>query len=346
MKSLVLVVDDDIYNLSVAKKLLEDQYDVIAVPSAEQALKVLSKKRPDLILLDILMPGMDGFELIHHLKGQPELAPVPVIFLTANNTAEMEVKGLDAGAVDFISKPFEPKIMLSRVERSVELARLQRNLQEIIHEKTKQLEQQQYEFTKSIAEIVESRDEETGCHIQRTCNYTRLIAINLKKMGKYPDILNKGYQERIGRAAALHDLGKIRISDIILNKPGKLSPEEFDKIKLHVSYGHDMVENLLRHVEDREYYQIAIDLITFHHERWDGTGYLAGLKGEEIPLSARIMAVADVFDALISERCYKKALPVSEGLDIIKASSGKSFDPIIVDAFLKAAEDGEFSGSS
>lgn len=339
MKTLVLVVDDDIYNLTVAKRLLETQYDVIAVPSGKQAIKVLEKKRPTLILLDILMPEMDGFELMRWIKSNPLTLSIPVIFLTASNTSDMEVKGLDAGAVDFISKPFEPKSMLSRVERSVELARLQQNLQEVIREKTRKLEDQQYEFTRSIAEIVESRDKSTGDHVQRTCTYVHMISERMRALHLFSEELDQNYQDRMVRAAALHDIGKIQISDLILNKPGKLTESEYDQIKLHVSYGCDMVESLLRHVEDRQYYQITRDLVCFHHERWDGSGYLAGLRGEEIPLCARVMAVADVFDALISKRCYKEEIPLPRALEIIKASSGTSFDPAIVSTFLEAVSD-------
>lgn len=335
MKSLVLVVDDDIFNLAVAKRLLEKLYDVIAVCSGKEALRVLEKKRPDLILLDITMPEMDGFELINLVKKNPKWESIPVIFLTASSEPEMEIRGLEAGAVDFIGKPFEPRIMLSRVGHSIELSHLQQKLKFIIQEKTHLLEEQQYEFTREIAEIVEGRDKNTGGHVQRTSRYVEFIIEKLRAAGEFAGELDEAAQNRIVRAAALHDIGKIQISDLILNKPGKLTEEEYEQMKLHVDYGREMVERLLRNAEDQKYYRITIDLVCFHHEKWDGSGYLAGLKGRAIPLSARIMAVADVFDALTSERCYKKPMPVSDALNIIKESAGKSLDPDIVRVFLE-----------
>lgn len=339
MKNLVLVVDDDIFNLTVAKNLLEKSYEVIAVSSGKQALEFLEKKRPDLMLLDIVMPEMDGFELMRLVKENPKWESIPVIFLTANQEPDMEVRGLEAGAVDFIGKPFEPRIMLSRVGHSIELSHLQQKLKFIIQEKTLLLEEQQYEFTREIAEIVEGRDKNTGGHVQRTSSYVQFIIEQLRRAGEFREELDQTAQNRIVRAAALHDIGKIQISDLILNKPGRLTEEEYEQMKLHVDYGREMVERLLRNAEDQEYYRITIDLVCFHHERWDGSGYLAGLKGRAIPLCARIMAVADVFDALTSERCYKKPMPVSDALNIIRESAGKGLDPVIVRVFLENFSD-------
>lgn len=339
LKHTILVIDDDVYNLSAAKKLLEETYDVICVPSGKLGLSAMERRDPELVLLDIYMPEMDGFEVIHMIKSQKKWVDIPVIFLTAEVSADMEVRCLEAGAVDFIGKPFNPAIMLKRIERSIELSSLQTNLKCIIDEKTKKLEDQQYTFTREIAEIVEGRDSDTGGHVRRTCNYVNIIARKLKELEKFQDILTPSYLEKLQKAAALHDIGKIQIADSILNKPGKLTPEEFDSMKRHVDYGRQMVEKLFHSDADDEYYQIVFDLVCFHHEKWNGHGYSTGKNGEDIPLAARIMAVADVFDALVSRRCYKEPLPLEEAFRIMDESAEQDFDPVIIDAFRQSREE-------
>ena len=330
----ILVVDDDTYNLSVAKELLEQNNDIICVTSGKQALAVLSRRMPDLILLDIVMPEMNGFEVISKIKANPMFADIPIIVLTADNDSDTEMKCLELGAEDYIIKPFEPGIMLSRVSRSLELESLRNNLKSVISEKTRRLENMQCEFTREIADIVESRDQNTGGHVQRTCSYVGMLAHSLRDRGFYNELLTDEYIEKLVDAANLHDIGKIKISDIILNKPAKLTSDEFDTMKQHVVYGGEMIEKLLGRIDDQVYFRIAKNIACYHHEKWNGTGYVFGLHGKDIPLEARIMAVADVFDALVSARCYKKPLPHEEAFSIIEESSGSHFDPDVANAFL------------
>lgn len=335
LKKTILVIDDDAINLSTAKRFLENDYTIIGVTSAMQGLTVLERRIPDLILLDIQMPYMDGFDFMSEIRVNEVYRTIPVIFLTADRDPKTEAHCLDVGASDFISKPFEPRIMLSRVSRCIELSSFQKNLQGVLKDKTRQLEKMQYEFTREMAEIVEGRDENTGGHIRRTCCYVEMTAHQMRKRGLYTEALTDEYIDHLVQAANIHDLGKIRISDTILNKPGRLTPEEFDIMKQHVAYGGEMVEKLFGNWEDKEYFNVTKNLVCYHHEKWNGEGYLAGLKGEEIPLEARIMAIADVFDALISKRCYKEPMSIDKAFDIIRESSGTHFDPAIAEVFVE-----------
>lgn len=236
MKKTVLVVDDDVYNLSVAKKLMEDSYEVIGVSGGESCLKVLSRRTPSLILLDIDMPNMNGFEVLEKIRENNQWEDLPVIFLTANTDVKTEQKCLEIGAVDYIRKPFEPTIMLSRVGRSIQLYSLSHHLQEVIDEKTSELERLNFRFTREIVDIVEGRDNDTGNHVQRTCGYVKMIVKSLYEKKLYPEVITETSAGKIERAAALHDIGKIRISDVVLNKPGKLTAEEFKTMQYHVVY--------------------------------------------------------------------------------------------------------------
>ncbi len=338
-KRMIWVVDDDNLNLSVAGDILRESYSVKGISSGMQCLADLAKETPDLILLDLVMPEMDGYEVMDRIRSNPRWNRIPVIFLTASTDAETEIKCLEMGAVDFIGKPFVARIMLRRVDRSIELLSFQRHQNEIIEEKVKELERLKYEFTREIANIVEGRDNSTGGHVQRTCEYVKVIVKELQRDSIYSDKMTNAFCEKIIMGAILHDIGKIKISDTILNKPGKLTPEEFAVMKDHATYGSEMIDDLLENNKDNEYYHVSRDIALYHHEKWAGGGYPANLSGTDIPLSARIMAVSDVYDALVSARCYKEPMPLEKAFGVIEELSGTHFEPAIAQAFLNRRQD-------
>ncbi len=341
MSEVILVVDDDSANLMLAQKILGKTYRIAAANSGAAAFKYLEKNKPDLILLDINMPQMDGFEAIEQLKKNQELAAIPVIFLTADKSSETEKKCFQAGAIDFVGKPFVPDILISRVKRTLELERYHTSLEslvqeqsQLIEEKTRRISEIQEHVILGMANLIESRDGSTGKHVKNTQTYVRMIVTEMKRKGLCADILDEEYIQNICKAAPLHDIGKIKVPDGILQKPGKLTEEEFAQMKKHTEYSAEIIPDILGDVEDEKYVKIVSDIAMYHHERWDGRGYPEGLSGEEIPLCARIMAVADVFDALYEERCYKPPVrPMEKVLDILEDGRGTQFDAIIVDVF-------------
>lgn len=342
MKNVILVVDDDKTNLTLAQKILSEEYNVAAAISGEAALKYLENHRPNMILLDILMPGKDGFEVMEAIREDEELSKIPVMFLTAARDTDIEARCFAEGAQDFITKPFVPEVLLSRVRRILELERYHNELQTMVEEqakaielKTKRMNEMQDQIIIRLANLIESRDSSTGEHVKNTKKYVEMIGNRLLERGEFADTLSHSYLEKLGKAAALHDIGKIQISDIILQKPERLTEEEFEIMKNHTIYGKNIIREIIGELEDEDYLQMAEDIALYHHERWDGAGYPDGLKGEQIPLSARIMAVADVFEALYSERCYKPAIrPINKVFEIIREGGGTQFDPVVADAFL------------
>lgn len=341
MSGVILVVDDDSANLMLAQKILGKEYRIAAANSGAAALKYLEKNKPDLILLDINMPQMDGFETIEQLKKKEELLSIPVIFLTADKSSETEKKCFQAGAIDFVGKPFVPDILLSRVKRTLELEKYHTSLESLVEEqsallaeKTRRINEIQEHVILGMANLIESRDGSTGKHVKNTQIYVQMIVTEMKRKGMYADILDEEYIQNICKAAPLHDIGKIKVPDHILQKPGRLTDEEFAQMKKHTEYSADIIKDILGDVEDEKYVQICSNIAMYHHERWDGRGYPKGLVGEEIPLCARIMAVADVFDALYEERCYKPPVrPMEKVLDILEEGRGTQFDALIVDVF-------------
>lgn len=342
MKNIILVVDDDKANLALAQKILLPQYRIAASGSGAAALKYLEHNRPDLILLDINMPDMDGFAVMEELRKKENTASIPVIFLTADNLAETEIRCFRVGAMDFVTKPFVPDILLSRVGKTIELDQYRHKLEEMVKEQaeklmenTRRISQIQDSVIVGMANLIESRDGSTGKHVKNTQMYVRMIADELYERGLYPEELTPEYIEDLCKAAPLHDVGKIKIPDSILQKPGKLTPEEFDTMKQHTTYSRLIIKTIIGDVEDAHYVKIVEDIALYHHERWDGTGYPVGLAGEEIPLAARIMAVADVFDALYEERCYKPPVrPIERIMQIIADGRGTQFDPVIAGIFI------------
>ncbi len=340
----VLVVDDTPDNLAVLGGLLMPHYNVRVANSGAWALtSANTEPRPDIILLDIMMPEMDGYEVLKQLKANPETRDIPVVFITAMDAPEDEARGLALGAMDYITKPISPAIVLARVRAQLDLkaardilrdhnAWLESEIQRRIH----QFEKIQNVTIRALASLAEAKDNETGNHILRTQNYVNALAIELAGLPQYADKLTPEAIAMMTKAAPLHDIGKVGIPDAILNKPGKHDPEEWEIMKTHAQLGADAIWRAIRDEEDIEsvrFLHVAMEIAGNHHEKWDGSGYPNGLSGEQIPLSARLMALADVFDALISKRVYKPAYPLETARAIILENRGKHFDPQVVDAF-------------
>ncbi len=342
-KNIILVVDDDKTNLTLAQNILLPHYRIAASNSGRAALKYLESHRPDLILLDINMPEMDGFEVMEQLRRTEETRTIPVIFLTADNLAETEIKCFQMGAMDYVTKPFVPDILLSRVDKTIELDRYRNNLEAMVRQQAEKITEDarrisaiQDSVIVGMANLIESRDGSTGRHVKNTQNYVQLIADELRGRQLFAEELTDDYIENLCKAAPLHDVGKIKVPDAILQKPGRLTPEEYETMKLHTTYSGKIIRMILGDLEDKTYVKMAEDIAMYHHERWDGTGYPTGLAGEAIPLSARIMAVADVFDALYEERVYKPPVrPIERIMQIMSEGRGTQFDPTIIDVFME-----------
>ena len=324
----VFVVDDNDVNLVKAKLSLDGHYRIFTLASAEKMFSMLDKITPDLILLDIKMPKTDGFAAIKQLKEHEQTANIPVIFLTAATDDVTEAQGFELGAVDFISKPFSVPVLLNRIK-------LQLDINEIIHERTEKLLRLQNSMVSVLAKMIENRDKLTGEHIGRTTGYIKILLNAMLEYNVYAGEIKDWDLEIVISSARLHDIGKIAVTDVILNKPGSLTADEFEIMKTHANEGEKIIDSIIAESGDEIFLRNAKLFAGHHHERWDGTGYPHKLKGEEIPLQGRIMAIADVYDALISERPYKRALPHNEAVEIIKKCSGTHFDPKIVDVFLK-----------
>lgn len=335
MKKTILVVDDDKTNLIIAERLLSEEYKVISVISGQQALKFLEKKKPDIILLDINMPDMNGFEVMRILQENEQWKKIPVIFLTADREADTEVQCLKMGAVDFVGKPFEPEIMKNRIKRTLEIEEYRKDLEGAVRRQTMKIDRMQREVIISMANLIESRDGSTGEHVKRTSYYVNIIAEELGKRNIFTDIINERFLYNLEKAAPMHDIGKIKVPDYVLQKPGKLTDDEFEIMKKHAADGGQIIKETMCNIEEEDYMEVAYNVATYHHEKWNGKGYPSGLCGEQIPLEARIMAVADVFDALISKRCYKDAMPLDKAFDIIEESAGEHFDPQIAKIFIE-----------
>ena len=328
----IFIVDDNDTNLMSAKIALDGAYKTFALPSAGKMFKLMEKITPDLILLDVDMPEMDGFQVMSVLKSDEKLKSIPVIFLTAKNEAESEVRGFEIGALDFINKPFSAPVLIKRIETHIETDRLIKKSQQAVRDIHNAV-------ISVIAEVVESRDKITGEHIERTQTYLEILVNALVRSGVYAGEISGWDINLLLPSAQLHDVGKINVSDLVLNKPGKLTDEEFDLIKQHCADGERIIDKIIGKTKDDGFLRHAKNFAGYHHEKWNGTGYPRGLKEEEIPLEGRIMAVADVYDALVSERPYKKPFTHEQAVEIIKEGSGAHFDPKIVEVFLSVAED-------
>lgn len=326
-KQIVLVVDDTPENIDVMSGILRSDYKVKAALSGQKALKIAqSTPAPDIILLDVMMPEMDGYEVCRELKSNPQTKNIPVIFVTAKDTESDETFGLDLGAVDYITKPISPAIVQARVKTHLSLYDQNRHLEKTVEDRTKDLVQTQLQIIQRLGRAAEFKDNETGLHVIRMSHYSRLIAEALDLPDNYSDLIFK--------AAPMHDVGKIGIPDSVLLKPGKLDDQEWELMRQHPQFGADIMGD-----HESELLKEARIIALAHHEKWDGSGYPNGLKGEEIPLSARIVAVADVFDALTTERPYKKAWTVGDAVALIDKESGSHFDPELVAVFHEVLPD-------
>ena len=306
--ALILCVDDEVNNLKVLRVALQGTYDLLFAKSGKEALALASERQPDLILLDVMMPEMDGFEVCRRLKQDAQLAAVPVIFVTALQDEADEEVGLECGAVDYITKPISTAIVKARVKNHLSLVRVD------------ELQRTRLEIIQRLGRAAEYKDNETGHHVMRMSHYSQLIA---QALGK-----SERWCEKLLHAAPMHDIGKIGIPDAIMLKPGKLTDDEFDVMKTHPRIGAEILGN-----STAELMLMAKNVALYHHEKWNGSGYPERLSGKDIPLEARIVALADVFDALTSERPYKRAWSVEEACEYIHDSRGEHFDPEVVEAF-------------
>ena len=339
----ILIVDDSPENLTVLSELLQPLYMVHAATSGQKALRIAhAMPPPDLILLDVMMPDMDGYQVFEQLRATPATRDIPVIFLTAMDSIEDELHGFEAGAMDYITKPIVPLVVLARVHTQLELKmardklRDQNNyLEAEIAKRMAENELIQEVSIRALARLAETRDPETGNHILRTQSYVYQLALVLRTLPRYRSTLNDRYIQLLVRSAPLHDIGKVGIPDAILLKPGALTPEEWKVMQTHARLGSEAIEQAERDaVQPVEFLALAKEIAHWHHEKWDGSGYPDGLAGDAIAVSARIMALADVFDALVSRRVYKNPMSYEEARDIIAAGRGLHFDPDMVDAFL------------
>lgn len=340
----ILIVDDEPANLTLLTHMLHPIYQVRAANSGENALRVAaSEPRPDLILLDVMMPGMDGYAVLERLRENPTTVDVPVIFVTALTDIDEEERGLARGAADYIAKPIKPALLLARVRTQLEA----KHTRDWLKDKNAILEAEvsrrmvendltQLVSIRALAHLAETRDPETGNHILRTQNYVRALALRLGQHPRFSAFLDSHTIDLLTKSAPLHDIGKVGIPDCILQKPGPLTPEEWVVMKTHSRIGSDAIEQAERDVEQPiDFLVLAKEIAHWHHEKWDGSGYPDGLRGDAIPISARLMAVADVFDALISVRVYKPAMSYHQARQIIADGRGSHFDPDIVAAFLE-----------
>ncbi len=363
-KESILMVDDNATNLQVLSQTLSGRgYRLLVAKNGESALAVTAKTLPDLILLDIMMPGIDGFEVCRRLKANPAHHDIPVIFLSALGQTEDKVKGLKLGAVDYITKPFQPEEVIARVDThltlrclqqqlevaNAELRDLNENLEQKVQERTRQLEEEHARLVRTqnaiifgMAKLTESRDDDTGKHLERIEKYVEILA---RELGKTDDSIDEHWIEQVKATSALHDIGKVGIPDAVLQKPGRLSPDERKVIELHPEIGGDTL-NAVREklgtsdsdLRATEYLRRAMEITYGHHEKWDGSGYPYGTQGDGIALAARLVSVADVYDALVSKRVYKSGMTHEQAGDIIREGAGQHFDPRVVEAF-NATED-------
>lgn len=343
----ILIVDDTPENLTVLGELLQPTYRVRAANSGRRALQIaLATPTPDLILLDVMMPDMDGYDVLAELRAQPATRKIPVIFVTAMDGTEDEEHGLDQGAVDYITKPIRPSIVLARIRTQLEL----KHARDILSDQNSYLEAEvarrmrenqliQEVSIHALARLAETRDPETGKHLRRTQEYVLTLAKGLQKHPRFAHYLDERTINALAQSAPLHDIGKVGIPDYILLKPGKLTPEEWEIMKTHAELGSNAIAQAEADAEKPvEFLAIAKQIAHSHHEKWNGSGYPEGLAGDAIPIAARLMALADVFDALTCKRVYKEAFSFERAYNIIVEGSGAHFDPDVVESFVRDYE--------
>jgi putative two-component system response regulator len=333
----IIAVDDVQLNLDILEAILDTEYDVTSVTSGKEALEIMDEDQPDLVLLDLSMPEMDGFEVLRRMRGNPITERIPVVIVTAEQDDYSEEKGLNLGAVDYIRKPYNSDIIRIKIRNHIELKTYRDNLASMVEKRTQQLIASHEAIIMGMSLLSESRDGITGAHIARIKEQTRLLTTKISEL--HPDLLDKELANQITTYSPLHDVGKVGIPDSVLKKSGGLTREEFDLMKSHTWGGGDLLRQMVEFLvpEHRKPLKVAIDIAECHHERYDGTGYPDGLSGDEIPLAARIVALPDVYDALRSTRSYKRGFTHEEALDIILKGDGRTdpahFDPTVLEAF-------------
>jgi putative two-component system response regulator len=340
----VLIVDDEPMNVKVLVDLLRPNYSLIVARDAFQAIERLkTQPLPDLALIDVMMPGMTGLELCQHMRLDKRLSEVPVIFVSALGQDRDETQGFASGAVDYITKPVSPLIVQARVRTHIalhratrELAGRNQSLEEIVAQRTEELARTQDLTVQALASLVEKRDNETSGHVVRTQRYVQSLGDELIGDPRYGPMLTKCSVALMAKAAPLHDIGKVGVPDAILHKPGRLTVDEYEVMKRHTTIGRDALAIVAGETgRGNEFLRYAIEITGSHHEKWDGSGYPDGLSGEAIPLPARLMALADVYDALTCKRIYKSAMSHEDAKQVIVEARGTHFDPAVVDAFLR-----------
>lgn len=344
LRSTILVIDDTPSNLILMGGILKDDYNVKLANSGERGLAIaFGNPRPDLILLDIMMPEMDGYEVCTRLKTDSRTSNTPIIFLTAKNEMEDEKYGLELGAVDYISKPITPALVMARLKNHLALKKQADFLRDKsdflefeVRRRTEEIVAIQDVTIQIITSLAETRDPETGNHIRRTQFYVKALAERLTTHPRFCHLLNENNIEMIYKSAPLHDVGKVGIPDNVLLKPGRLDYNEFEIMKTHATLGYDAIKNAEKQLGiNVSFLKYAKEIAYSHHEKWDGTGYPQGLIGDEIPFSARLMAIADVYDAMSCKRVYKEAIPHKDVINIMCEGRGSHFDPDILNAFLE-----------
>lgn len=342
-----MIVDDMPQNIKLLASMLEGHgYEVFGFVSGELALKAAAINVPDLILLDIRMPGLDGYQVCAHLKADKKLANIPVIFLSALSEVDDKVKAFQAGGVDYVTKPFQFEEIKVRVDTHLKIKELQaelelhnKHLEELVAEKIKEISESQMSIIFALAKLAEYRDIDTGNHLERVQVFCKMLAAKLQADSPYARYIDDNFVANIYQASPLHDVGKVAIPDHILLKPERLTFDEFEIMKTHTTIGAEYLEEVLKKYPKNNFLKMGVDVARSGHERWDGKGYPQGLSGENIPLAARIMALVDVYDALRSARCYKKAVDHETAYAIIMGESGKQFDPVVTEAFEKLKDE-------
>jgi putative two-component system response regulator len=327
----ILIVDDNLASLKQISAQLSDAYELSLAKSGELALHICAKEHPDLILLDVEMPDMDGYQTIARLKEDPDLQQIPVIFLTGNHDTATEVKCLESGAMDFITKPANADILRHRIDLHLEFSAYQLRLEHMV----KELEDN---IGAAFAELLDCKDYNMAGHVLRSAEYAEILAKKLLEDGAFGDKITAEDTDMIKRAAPFHDIGKIGVSDIILLKRAPLTEEEYHEVRNHTLIGGRVLRTIYERTPDQHYLKMAIDIAEGHHEHYDGTGYPRGLKGDDIPLCCRIMAVVNVYDSCITDRVYRKGISHVETCNLIQNSSGTKYDPLVVDAFCKVKD--------
>jgi putative two-component system response regulator len=340
-KERIAVIDDDLQILQLLKKMLANAGFIVSLYSnGTDAIELIQKDIPDLILLDITMSEMDGYQVCEQLKQIPNVSDIPVLFMSGMCSIEDKIRGFKVGGVDYITKPYHPEEVYARIKTHLSLSSLRNKLeyQKLVEMKVREVSDAQQATIFALAKLAEQRDDDTGAHLERVREYCNILAKQLAQGSPFADQISDVFIDCIQHSSPLHDIGKVAIPDSILLKPGKLTAEEFEIMKSHTVIGAENMQTVYNKYADNPFIGMGIEIALYHHERWDGRGYPDGLIGKNIPLSARIMAVADCYDALRSDRCYRKGFEHDKVKEMLLEENGTHFDPEVIKAFLATEE--------